>query len=298
LAHGRREVDDFTAQVREPWLVLEMLREKRMKRMAFVALVLLGGGCELQERLDAPDVAIPPDCPGGPQAYEVAGTVVDFVTGEPVAGARVDISEAWAGAREFPTNGCRLGGATTDENGRFGPLTVSAATSEATIVMLVTGAGRTPTIADRNVGCFIGCSSVDEVITSPAADLAQAWRRNLYDGGMEFALNRGLVLYRFDEETAFPAAGVRPARSDDSLGDDDGRLLEPGEEVRFVEPDLATLAPADSIRTTESGWSLIGSHTNDRGYFRVEGNRSQTSHWNDVGVMVATGWIYTETAKP
>jgi hypothetical protein len=272
-----------------------VLREERMKWMLLIGAAL--GGCELQERIDAPDVAIPRDCSTGATAFEVAGTVVDFQTGQPIANARIDVTEAWAGQLSFPSNGCRIGGATTDGGGRFGPITVMA-TSDATITMLVTGAGRTPTIADRNVSCFFGCSKVDELIAAPSAELAEDWRRELYDGGMEYALNRGLVLYRFDEATTSPAAGVRPGRVDDDVWDADSRLLEPGAEMRFVQADLATLSPPDSIRTTSSGWTLIGSETNSQGYFMVEGNRSIEAHWDQVGVIVATGWIYTETSRP
>jgi hypothetical protein len=266
----------------------------------FVGIGVALGGCELAEREDLPDVAIPPACFTGAEAVQVSGTVVDFATGAPIAGARVDLTEAWAGEKSFPSNGCHLGGATTDDAGRFGPISVLA-TLDPTIVMLVTGAGRAPTIADRNSSCLFGpCTPIDQLIEAPSQELALAWRRDLYDGGMEFALNRGLVMYRYDEpELAGPAAGVAPVRAPDSFLDDaEPRPLEPGVEVRFVKADRRTLEPAQQPSTTTSGYALIGTQADAAsGYFDVEGDRTGM-HWHSVGVMAATGWIYTETARP
>lgn len=256
----------------------------------------LVAGCvsPLAERLDEPDVAITGNCSGS-TAVEVSGTVVDSVTGAPVAGASVELTEAWASARSFPRDGCRIGSATTNAAGRFGPVTVRTGDSDPTIVMLVTGAGRAPTIADRDANCLFGCGSIDERIEAPSLELATRWRAELYDGGMEYALNRGLVAYTFLDDNDAPTLGVTPARRNDNLfADPDLRPLEPGSDLRFLGPDRATLAEPSQSETLSSGRALIGSKGDARGYFRVEGTR-YGRRWPSVGVIVATGWIYVET---
>jgi hypothetical protein len=248
----------------------------------------------LPERLDEADVAIPGDCSTGTTEIQVSGTVVDRETQAPVAGANVDITEAWLGDRGFPKAGCRIGKATTGADGRFGPIMVRAS-ADPTIVMLVTGAGRAPTIADRNVGCIFGCGNVDEWIAAPSADLATSWREDLYAGGMAGALNRGLVAYRFETTTRTPAPGVVPQRRMDLL-DSELHLLEPGAEVRFLAADRTTLAPPEQTSTTGSGEILVGRKGNLQGYFDILGD-GLGLHWTSVGVIVATGWIYIETSR-
>ncbi len=257
----------------------------------------LFAGCaspSLAEQLDEPDVAITGNCAGSTE-IQVAGTIVDLVTGVPVPGASVDLTEAWTASRSFPADGCRIGTATTDAAGRFGPVSVRASDSDPVIVMLVTGAGRAPTIADRSVSCVFGCGSVDERIEAPSLDLATRWREELYAGGMEYALNRGLVAYTFVESDKAPSPDVVPAhRSDNFLDTEDAGPLHPGSELRFLDADRETLASPDQSSTTSSGQALIGRAGDSRGYFRVEGTRG-TSRWPSVGVIVATGWIYVES---
>ncbi len=258
----------------------------------------LFAGClssSLEERLDEPDVAITGNCSGATEV-EVAGTVVDSVTGAPVAGASVELTEAWVASRSFPRDGCRIGSATTNAAGRFGPLIVRATDSSPTIVMLVTGGGRAPTIADRDASCLFGCRTIDERIEAPSLELAESWRQELYDGGMEYALNRGLVAYTFMDDNDAPSSGVKPSRINDNfiIEEPEQRELQPGSEVRFLGLDRETLAAPDQVETGRSGGALIGSTGDARGYFRVEGTRS-SRRWPSVGVMVATGWIYVES---
>ncbi|CAN5696374.1 hypothetical protein BH11MYX3_BH11MYX3_23520 [soil metagenome] len=266
-------------------------------RSFIIVLPVLFAGCvgSLDERLDEPDVAISGSCSGSTEV-EVSGTVVDVITGAPIAGASVELTQAWTSARSFPRDGCRLGGATTDAAGRFGPVLVRATDDSPTIVMLVTGAGRAPTIADRDASCLFDCRPIDERIEAPSLDLATRWRQDLYDGGMEYALNRGLVAYTFMDHKDAPSPRVTPGRiNDDFLFEGvDERTLEPGSEVRFLGPDRATLADPGVAETTPSGRVLIGSKGDASGYFRVEGKHESTS-WPSVGVIVATGWIYVES---
>lgn len=266
--------------------------------MHLAALSTLLVGCidsSLDERLDEPDVAIPAACTMGDTEVEVSGTVVDRQTKAPVAGAQVDITEAWAGDRGFPMAGCRIGRAVTGPDGRFGPITVKT-TADPTIAMLVTGAGRAPTIADRSPGCLFSCGDVDEYIEAPSADLGDYWRAELYAGGMEYALNRGIVAYRFQDSALAPAGNVTPKRRQDSVLDTELHDLDPGSEVRFVAADGATLAPPEQKTTTAAGEVLVGREGNLQGYFDVVGERPDL-HWGGVGVIVATGWIYVETSR-
>ena len=256
---------------------------------------LLVACTDLPERLDEPDVAIPGDCSTGTEEVKVSGTVVDRETQAPVAGASVDITEAWLGDRGFPMAGCRIGKATTGSDGRFGPIMVRASDTP-TIVMLVTGAGRAPTIADRSVGCLFGCGSVDERIAAPSAELATFWREELYAGGMEGALNRGLVAYTFETGAGTPAHGVVPMRRHDLLFDNEIHSFEPGAEVRFFGADRTTLAPPEQKSTTAAGEILVGHEGDIQGYFDIFGD-GLGRHWIDVGVIVATGWIYIETSR-
>jgi hypothetical protein len=252
----------------------------------------------LPDRLDEPDVAISANCTGGTTEVQVAGTVVDRTTGAPIAGATVDITEAWAAAHSFPAAGCRLGRMTTDAAGRFGPMMVTSTDSEPIMVMLVKGAGRAPTISDRRVSCLFGaCTMVDEVIAAPSEGLADYWREELYAGGMPYALNRGLVAYTFLDSVDVPASGVSVTRMRDNLLDSEPKRIEPGSEARFIGADGMTLEDPDHEATSTSGSLLIGSDGGTQGYFRVGGDRPLL-HWPSVGVIVATGWIYVETGHP
>jgi hypothetical protein len=247
----------------------------------------------LEERLDEPDVAIPADCAFGTTEIEVSGSVIDFVTGQPVAGATVDLTEAFTGSRTFPNNGCRIGTTVTSAAGQFGPVMVRAESASPVLVFLVTGAGRAPTIHDKTVGCLLGCNIAPQEIPAPTAELVEAWRADLFDGGMEYALNRGLVAYKFHDTAGNPAAGVTPIYRRDVF-DDERRVLDPGSQVRFLEPDRQTLALADRSTTLGAGTALIGIRANASGYFRVGGERG-SDRWPALSVIAATGWIYFES---
>jgi hypothetical protein len=248
----------------------------------------------LEERLAEPDVRVPNNCAVGDRELEVSGTLVDFTTGLPVAGARIDLTEAFSAASpSFPKTGCRIGGTTTDAEGRFGPLMVRAVDTDPTLVFLVTGAGRAPTAHDASIGCLFSCYLPPQTIAAPTHELTDAWREDLYAGGMEYALNRGLVAYKFHDSAGRPASGVKPVYKAHLLADDQ-RLLDPGSEVRFVEPDRQTLALPDRASTTTAGVALIGGTPDAKGYFRVGGERG-TDWWASVNVITATGWIHVES---
>lgn len=247
----------------------------------------------LEERLDEPDVTLTVDCAGGTNEVEVEGTVVDYLTGEPVAGARVEMTEVWSSGPSFPESRCRLGEATTDASGRFGPVTLYTRDEWPTVAFLVTGAGRAPTISDTDILCFLNCYKTQHDIAAPSQDLALAWRHELYAGGMEYALNRGLVAYKFHDTAGKPAQGVRPLYNPHFLSSS-RRPLSAGAEVRFLEADRQTLAPPSQTTTLASGTALIGTEPHSRGYFRVAGERG-SDRWLPVGAIVATGWIFVES---
>ncbi len=251
----------------------------------------------LPDRLDEPDVAISASCSGGTTEVTVSGTVIDRQTGAPIAGANVDLTEAWVAAQSFPQAGCRLGKTTTDATGRFGPIVVRPRDSSPIIVMLVTGAGRAPTISDRSVGCLFGCGSIDETIAAPSEGLAAYWRDELYMGGMPYALNRGLVAYTFLDDAEVPSNNVAVTRMSDTILDERVMPVNPGSEARFVGADGMTLEDPDRGVTTSSGELLIGVDGGKTGYFRVAGDRPSL-HWPSVGVINATGWIYVENGHP
>ena len=250
----------------------------------------------LAERLDEPDVPIPADCVSGTTEFDLEGTVVDYVTGEPVAGANVDITEAFTGPQIFPTNGCRIGHAVTNAQGAFGPIRVRAVASGPIVAFLVTGADRAPTVHDKSIGCLLGCSAPPQTITAPTQELVEIWRHELYAGGMEYALNRGLVAYKFHDTAGMPAEGVTPIYRRDVF-DDNTRTLRAGSEVRFVEADRQTLGDVTQTRTLGFGTALIGAPWNTKGYYRIGGERAG-ERWATLGVMSATGWLYTESDSP
>jgi hypothetical protein len=246
----------------------------------------------LEERLDEPDVAIPRDCATGTQEIEVQGTVTDFTTGQPVADATIDITEAFTGPAIWPTTGCRIGTTRTDSAGKFGPLRVRALDTSPIVAFLVSGAGRAPTIHDKSVGCLFSCYMPPQDITAPAQELVESWREELFAGGMEYALNRGLVAYKFHDPGVRPASGVTPIYRRQWL--DDGRNLLRGAEVRFLAGDREQLAPVEQDTTTSAGTILVGADVDTKGYFRIAGRRG-ADIWASLGVIAATGWIYFES---
>lgn len=266
-----------------------------MRCMAVTCVGLAVLGCTdppLPERLDEPDVAIPADCSNGTTALVVRGSVIDIVTGAPVVGASIDITEAFAPSISFPEAGCRIGHAISDDSGRFS-IDVTQATSSPDIVFLVTGAGLAPTIADQSADCLLGCTSVELDIGAPTIEVATTWREELYGGGMAYALNRGLVAYTFHELDGSAAWHVVPYRSQDSALASSYRLA-PGSEVRFLDDDRKRLTLDGRADTGPSGIALIGIEPNDASYYRVSGKRYM-EEWYPVRVMAATGWIYLES---
>src|ERR1044071_4747739 len=94
-----------------------------------------------------------PDCIGADvrarKTVVVSGTVVDFATGAPVAGATVDITTGWDTATPaFPSPQCPLiATLTSGPDGKFGPATVLAGSVFDPSIMLfeVHGADRANT---------------------------------------------------------------------------------------------------------------------------------------------------------
>jgi hypothetical protein len=162
------------------------------------------------------------------------------------------------------------------------------------IVALATGDGLAPTLADKRGGCLFGCSGVTMTVVTVPAETATAWREELFADGMEYALNRGLVAYQYRGSDGRGAAGVVPAWSSDSGLDDETHGLSPDHDVRFLAT-ASTLAAAGTRATASTGYALVGRAGNERGYFAMSGTRG-ASAWHDVGVIVATGWIYFETS--
>lgn len=247
-----------------------------------------------QERLDEPDVEIPLDCGPGTTEIDVTGTVSDWTTGAPIADAKVDITEAWATPNSFPTNGCLIGSTTTGTDGTFS-LRVSASSNGPILAFLITGAGRAPTIHDKSVSCLFGCNVAPQDIVAPSRELVDRWREELFIGGMNYALNRGLVVYRYHDASGTPADGVLPIYRRDAF-DDEGRAFRPGSEVRFIDGDRETLGDYREQRTLGAGAALIGGAANTSGYFRVSGERG-SDRWSSVGVIAATGWIYFDSSS-
>lgn len=255
-----------------------------------------GGGGDDPDAAEAqPDAGPPP--PGCIQndvrddhTVTVSGSVRDWVTGNPVAGATVEVNTAWDVDGNFPPLlGCPpIVTLTTDSNGQFGPAMIQAgSTTEPPIMMyMVSGAGLARTASDARLGNCMGvdCGNQGHPMRVPSETLVQGWRTELELGGMPLAATRGLVLFDF-RELAGPAAGVIP--QDGSLVD-----LVAGTEVRFLEDDRMTLAPATATATTPAGVALIGVDAVDN-ESQVAGRRGGDT-WLPTGVLVTDGWVFLE----
>lgn len=265
-----------------------------MHRIAIVTVLAACTSSPRAERLDEADRGVVA-CPGGagPHAFTVSG-IARGLDDLPAAGVRIDLATAWGSGPSFPTNGCAMATAFTNEHGAWGPLEVRTSTSEPIFVALATGDGLAPTLANRRGGCLFGCAGVNIDVTTVPAEIATAWREELYADGMEYALNRGLVAYQYRGSDGAGAAGVTPAWSSDSPLDDEQHGLSPDRDLRFL-ANATTLAAPGTRTTTSTGYALVGREGNERGYFALGGTRG-ASTWRDVGVIVATGWIYFETA--
>ena len=225
------------------------------------------------------------------RAAVLSGAVTDHESGAPVAGAEVSISTAWDTSAAFPIDCPVLDVLATDEDGRFGPAQVELGTplSPPIALFLVTGGDLADTASDQRLVCdTAGCDDLDHAITAPARELADGWRTELARGGMDDAGTRGLVLFSFRNVDGTPADGVTAWS-----GIFEATRLEPGSQVRYLEPDRVTLAPPDTQRTTASGLALIGVDTDDYVGLFVSGSRGAES-WEETGVLLPPGWIFLE----
>ncbi|MBX3160310.1 MAG: hypothetical protein KF773_30380 [Deltaproteobacteria bacterium] len=249
--------------------------------------------------VDPPPGDPPPRCVPADQratkTVEVRGTVVDFATGEPVPGASVDITTGWDVGGAFPGGTCPLlASVTTGADGKFGPITVQAGSPQDPPIMmfLVHGAGRVQTADDNRAACQGSRCVLDHRLPVPSIDTARAWRKELAAGGMSNALTRGLVLFKFKEGDGSGAAGVGPRILTPDGGEPLLRSLVPGQQVRFLEEDRATLAPAELATTTASGVAVIGLDTPD-GVVNVAGERGAQG-WAMTSCLLPDHWFFFE----
>jgi hypothetical protein len=266
------------------------------------------GGDDLPDR---PDAAPPgtPGCPA-PETGEhstviLAGEVTDYVTGAPIAGAEVLINVAWEGDNPFPTECAPLATLTTSEDGRFGPSEVDlgARYFQPILLFRVVGEGIADTASDQTLDCGdeVDCGNLAHAIAAPSRELVAAWRAELADGGMPEADTRGLVLFEFRNPDATPAANVVPWNG--FFYED---ALVPDTQVRFLEPDRATVAPTETLTTTDSGVAVIGidpfEEETERGgeefdsgdtVAYISGTRV-AQHWDQTGVLMTDGWVFLE----
>jgi len=267
-------------------------------------LLLLVSGCFGRgddENLPPPVDAPPPNVPGcvtneTRQQLEIAidGIVLDFATQDPVAGVTVDVTTGWDVAGNVPRADCPLiATLTTDADGRFGPVTVNAGSTEfpPILLFLVHGGDRASTSFDARAACAIGdgtCNPLTVSIPAASAALDTAWRTELAAGGMVSAATRALVAFKYKNTDQTGAADVVP-----NVGNITPiRDLIRGTEVRFLAPDRATLLPVAQNATTDSGLALIGL---DNGTGRVDlGGKRVTDQWLSVGCLESSGFTFFE----
>jgi len=268
-----------------------------------LAMLLACPGCFFPDRGDEnppPPDAPPPDIPGcitaatrtGAQ-IPLSGTIVDFVTGAPVAGAIVDVTTGWDVDGYVPRAACPLIATfTTGGDGRFGPLTIDAGSTEFPPILLlfVHGGDRGKTSFDIRSSCTSNsslCDPLDVSIPAASATLDSAWRSELAAGGMIDAATRSLVAFEFKNTDQTGAANVIPFE-----GNGAPHTLVPNIEVRFLGADRATIEPTSATATTDSGIALVG---RDIGTGRIDvgGNRGN-ERWPNLGCLLASGFTFFE----
>lgn len=270
----------------------------RQTSVVLTVLSLGAVGCTDEDSSPIVESIEVPKCASTPELEEltvmVSGSVVDFVTRQPLAGVTVDIAKAWESEARFPDASCSLATTVTGENGRFGPLAVKAGPEvgffdSRYLVFLVQGSGVAPVASDIRTTCGSTCTVADHVIAAPSTELAASWRVELDDGGMDRARTRGLVAFAFREATGAAAGGVTAMR--EVLFELEP--LERGDEVRYLEADRATVAPVSQSTTLESGVALIGIEPNHRGDRAIGGKRGN-AFWTRTGCLIGDGWIFLE----
>lgn len=255
-------------------------------------LALLGQGCLSN---DAPPP--PPEAPAGcvqasvreQMLLTVRGTVVDFATGAPVAGATVELGTAWEFIDDGHAPGCPLlGSAVTDAAGQFGPLQVWAGSSRAKPIVLFTvrGAGRAPTRSDATT-CADDRCALDHTIAAPSAELVASWRAG-FAPGTPAVPERGLIVFAFSNLDHTAAAGVRPYT--DGIVD---VFSFPGRAPRFLESDRATLAPVEQTTTTTTGVAVLDPGDDLGSSIDIAGRRG-AEEWLPTGCLLEAGYVFVE----
>ena len=222
----------------------------------------------------------------------VSGHVLDHATGEPIE-ADVAFNTAWDVADDFPAGCDPLATFVTDVDGAFGPETVDANTvNDPPIgIFLVSGDDVADTLSDTRMTCSgAECDDVDHTIVAPTRELADGWREQMEVDGMADATTRGLIVFRFREADGSPAEGVVPQ----TLSGPD--LLRPDLDMRFLDEDGVSLAPAGTDRTTASGIALIalGDEAPTDYVFGTRGEE----RWSALGVLAPPGWLFLEDERP
>ncbi|MEJ7598269.1 MAG: hypothetical protein WKG01_10195 [Kofleriaceae bacterium] len=222
----------------------------------------------------------------------VSGTVLDFSTKTPVAGASVELNTAWNGTSGFPgPKACpALATLETGPDGRFGPITIDVPSDRTDnfLLFLVEGADREPTASDNRI-CTDATCVLDHTISAPSLLVAANWRIGLAAGGVMDADSRGLVAFEYLEPTGAPAIGVISDYLTDKVTD-----LAPGAQVRYLAPDRTALAPVNTASTTASGVALIASQ--GEGSMVIGGHREGVG-WQLTGCLHEAGWIFLEDRR-
>ena len=242
------------------------------------------------------DGAAPPECIDPADraglSVTVSGQVIDHATGEPIA-AEVAFNTAWDVKDDFPAGCDPLATFVTDGEGGFGPETVDMNTANDPPIglFLVTGHDVADTLSDARLACSgAECAEVDHTIVAPARDLADGWREQMEIEGMPDATTRGLVLFRFRESDGAPAAAVVPQTLSGAA------ILRPDIDMRFLDDDGVSLAPAGTDQTTASGIALVAIPDQAPTDY-VFGTRGD-DRWDALGVLAPPGWLFLEDERP
>jgi hypothetical protein len=223
----------------------------------------------------------------GTKLVTVSGTVIDFSTGAPVAGAIVDVGTTLDGTEDDCPVEATL---TTAADGTFGPTSVAlGSTSDPVFVMFrVHGEGRALTTSDNRT-CPDASCELAHTIASVSAELGETWRAALAAGGMADAATRGIIAFEYREPDATPAVDV--VANVVEIGQTGGpRALVPGTEVRYLADGGSALQPPAATRTSSSGWALVSLDTE---LIFVGGSRDGVT-WQSTGCTLEDGSIFLE----
>lgn len=265
-----------------------------LPHQALATVLPLCSACMLGD--DSGPAPVPPGCVDSTTretaTVNVSGTIRDFTTLQPVAGATIDLTTAWDVTSNLPAAACPLlGSVTSDEAGRFGLVAIAAGSSQQPpiVLFMVRGGGRAPTLSDNRT-CTAATCDLGHDIAAPSAALAASWRADLAAGGMADAAHHGLIAFLYKEADGAPAEGVEPLASVDPI------VVRPGLDVRFVGPDRGALLPATQATTSSSSVALLGvanPTTATDHEIDVAGRRGMDT-WSATGTLVADDFIFVE----